>query len=48
MIKNIKSFPIPLQQNGTITVRQVSQDKLNLHEGSYLNFLEIEALMILT
>ena len=44
----MKSFPIRLQQDGTITVPKVIQDKLNLHEGDYLNLLEIEELIILT
>ena len=42
----MKSFPIRLQQDGTITVPKLIQDKLNLHEGDYLNFLEIEELII--
>ena len=44
----MKSFPIRLQQDGTITVPKLIQDKLNLHEGDYLNFLEIGELIILT
>ena len=32
----MKSFPIRLQQDGTITVPKLIQDKLNLHEGDYL------------
>ncbi len=44
----MKSFPIRLQQDGTIMVPKVIQDKLNLHEGDYLSFLEIEDVIILT
>ncbi|EAZ92279.1 AbrB/MazE/SpoVT family DNA-binding domain-containing protein [Crocosphaera chwakensis] len=44
----MKSFPVRLDQDGTIIVPKVIQDALNLHKGDYLNFLEIEGLIILT
>lgn len=44
----MKSFPIRLQQDGTIAVPKLIQDKLNLHEGDWLNLLEIEDVIILT
>ncbi|MDJ0730415.1 MAG: AbrB/MazE/SpoVT family DNA-binding domain-containing protein [Crocosphaera sp.] len=44
----MKSFSIRLQQDGTIMVPKVIEDKLNLHEGDYLNFLEIDDVIILT
>lgn len=44
----MKSFAIRLEKNGTITVPQAIQDKLNLCEGDLLNLIEIEDLILLT
>ncbi|MFM7438884.1 MAG: AbrB/MazE/SpoVT family DNA-binding domain-containing protein [Snowella sp.] len=44
----MKSFAIRLEKNGTITVPQAIQDKLNLCEGDLFNLIEIEDLILLT
>jgi bifunctional DNA-binding transcriptional regulator/antitoxin component of YhaV-PrlF toxin-antitoxin module len=44
----MKTFPIRLQKEGKIIVPQSIQEQLNLREGDWLTFVQIDDLILLT